>query len=56
MAASSGDKFWYARRLAAALCYVGLVRLDTIQVLPFESKLHEGKAVGGGQAPLPAGF
>src|ERR1700712_2374656 len=38
MAATSGDKFLYTRRLAAALCYVGLVRLDTIQLLPFESQ------------------
>src|SRR5208283_156881 len=37
MAAGNAQKFLYARRLAAALCYVGLVRLDTIQVLPFES-------------------
>jgi uncharacterized protein (DUF58 family) len=49
MAAGSAQKFLYARRLAAALCYVGLVRLDTIQVLPFESKLHEGKSAGGGR-------
>ena len=39
----------YARRLAAALCYVGLVRLDTIQVLPFASRLREGKSAGGGR-------
>src|ERR1700746_1145461 len=35
MAAGSGEKFLFTKRLAAALCYVGLVRLDTIQVLPF---------------------
>ncbi len=45
--ASAGDKFTYARRLAAALCYVGLVRLDTIHVLPFAARLHEGKTSGG---------
>lgn len=49
MAAGSEDKFLYARRLAAALLYVGLVRLDTIQILPFETHLHEGKAAGGGR-------
>ncbi len=49
MVATSPDKFLYARRLAAALCYVGLVRLDTIQVLPFESRLREGKTAGGGR-------
>ena len=38
------------KQLAAALCYVGLVRLDTIQVLPFGAKhLHEGKSAGGGR-------
>ncbi len=49
MAADSGAKFLFARRLAAALCYVGLVRLDTIQVLPFASHLREGKSSGGGR-------
>jgi uncharacterized protein (DUF58 family) len=49
MAAGSGEKFLFARRLAAALCYVGLVRLDTIQILPFSSKLREGKSSGGGR-------
>jgi uncharacterized protein (DUF58 family) len=47
--AESAVKFDYARRLAAALCYVGLVRLDTIEVLPFGSELHEGKTCGGGR-------
>jgi uncharacterized protein (DUF58 family) len=47
--ASTEEKFLCARRLAAALCYVGLVRLDTIQLLPFESGLREGKSVGGGR-------
>jgi uncharacterized protein (DUF58 family) len=58
MAAGSGEKFDYARRLAASLCYVGLVRLDTIEVLPFASMLQEGKLCGGGRhqfKPL-AGF
>jgi len=49
MAAGNGEKFKFARQLAAALCYVGLVRLDTIQVLPFASRLHEGKSSGGGR-------
>ncbi|MES1260349.1 MAG: DUF58 domain-containing protein, partial [Acidobacteriota bacterium] len=42
-------KFDYARQLAAALCYVGLVRLDTIEVLPFSGAIHEGKTCGGGR-------
>jgi uncharacterized protein (DUF58 family) len=49
MAAGSGEKFLFAKRLAAALCYVGLVRLDTIQILPFASHLREGKSSGGGR-------
>ena len=49
MAAVSGEKFLFAKRLAAALCYVGLVRLDTIQVLPFSTHLREGKTSGGGR-------
>ena len=34
------SKLEYARRLAAALCYVGLVRLDTICIQPFASSLQ----------------
>ena len=49
MAAGSREKFDYAMRLAASLCYVGLVRLDTIEVLPFATDLHEGKTCGGGR-------
>lgn len=49
MSAGSEEKFTFARRLAAALCYVGLVRLDTIQILPFSSNLREGKSSGGGR-------
>ncbi|HKD04972.1 MAG TPA: DUF58 domain-containing protein [Bryobacteraceae bacterium] len=49
MAAGGREKFDYALRLAAALCYVGLVRLDTIEVLPFADVLHEGKICGGGR-------
>src|SRR6266498_2258722 len=32
-------KFDYARRLAGALCYVGLVRLDAMEILPFSERL-----------------
>jgi hypothetical protein len=49
MAAGSAEKFLFAKRLAASLCYVGLVRLDTIQILPFSSHLREGKKSGGGR-------
>ena len=33
------SKFDYARKLAASLCYVGLVRLETICLNPFSDKL-----------------
>mgnify|MGYP003331279654 CR=1 FL=1 len=49
MLADGGQKFDFARKIAASLCYVGLVRLDTIEVLPFAEDLHEGKACGGGR-------
>jgi uncharacterized protein (DUF58 family) len=49
MAAGDGSKFNYARKLAAALVYVGLVRHDMISVYPFASHLKEGKKTGGGR-------
>src|SRR5262249_32554592 len=39
MLAYGGAKFEYARKLAAALCYIGLVRLDTMEVHGFTSRL-----------------
>ena len=41
MSAGSDQKFEYARKLAAALCYVALVRLDTICIQPFGEGLGE---------------
>jgi uncharacterized protein (DUF58 family) len=43
------NKFLYARRLAAALCYVGLVRLDNIHIHPFREKLEDGFVCSGGR-------
>lgn len=42
-------KFDFARRLAAALTYVGLVRLDTICLQPFRSQLEETCVATGGR-------
>lgn len=42
-------KFDYARKLAAALCYVGLVRLDTICLQPFGAGLGDAFLCGGGR-------
>jgi len=47
----TGDvgKFDYVRRLAAALCYIGLVRLDTICIQPFAEGLGDSFLCGGGR-------
>jgi len=42
-------KFDYARKLAAALCYVGLVRLDSICLQPFAANLQDAFTAGGGR-------
>ena len=49
MRSETGFKFDYARKLAASLCYVGLVRLDTIALQPFSARLEEGLQCGGGR-------
>ena len=43
------NKFDYARRLAAAFSYVGLVRLDTIVLHPFAEKLGDPQICSGGR-------
>ncbi|HEY7388040.1 MAG TPA: DUF58 domain-containing protein [Bryobacteraceae bacterium] len=65
MTAHSGLKIDYARKLAAALCYVGLVRLDSIELHGFSDRLsnrlfstggrHRISAVMEGIAAMPAG-
>ena len=42
-------KFDYARKLAAALCYVALVRLDSICLQPFAENLGDPFKLGGGR-------
>jgi uncharacterized protein (DUF58 family) len=53
MAAPAGpgetSKFDYARRLAAALVYVGLVRHDSIVLQPFHERLDEAFLASGGR-------
>ena len=52
MAAGSSPadaKFTYACRMAAALCYVGLVRLETIVLQPFSDGLQESFRADGGR-------
>ncbi|MBV9613043.1 MAG: DUF58 domain-containing protein, partial [Acidobacteriaceae bacterium] len=48
-AAGDLNKFDYARKLAAALVYVGLVRLDSILLQPFSTRLHDPFLASGGR-------
>lgn len=43
------SKFDYARKLAAAIAFVGLVRLDTLTLQPFASQLGDSLTLGGGR-------
>jgi len=49
---SYASKFDVARKIAASLCYIGLVRLDMIALQPFSSDLGEGIIGGGGRHRL----
>src|ERR1700691_185826 len=49
MTTGASPKFDYARKLAAALCYVGLVRLDAICLQPFGERLGDAFLCGGGR-------
>jgi uncharacterized protein (DUF58 family) len=49
MISGNGSKFEVARKIAASLCYIGLVRLDMIALQPFSSDLGEGIVAGGGR-------
>jgi len=53
MTAHGGGKFDYARKLAAALCYVGLVRLDSIEVHGFSNRLAQRIFSSGGRHRFP---
>jgi uncharacterized protein (DUF58 family) len=49
MSTGAVSKFDYARKLAAALCYVGLVRLETITLQPFSTALGDHLVCAGGR-------
>jgi uncharacterized protein (DUF58 family) len=49
MQTGSPSKFLYAKKLAAAMSYVGLVRLDTICLQPFADHLYDSFLCGGGR-------
>jgi len=53
MTANGGQKFDYARKLAASLCYVGLVRLDSIEVHGFSNSLTRRIYSSGGRHRFP---
>src|SRR5437016_13138322 len=52
MLTHGGAKFDYARQLAGALCYVGLVRLDTIEIHGFTNHLSQRIHSSGGRHPF----
>jgi uncharacterized protein (DUF58 family) len=54
MSAHGGAKFEYARKLAAALCYVGLVRLDSIEVHGLTNRLSQRILSTGGRHRIPS--
>jgi uncharacterized protein (DUF58 family) len=47
--AGDANKFDYTRKLAAAMCYVGLVRLDAVCLQPFSHKLFDAFTASGGR-------
>jgi uncharacterized protein (DUF58 family) len=49
MAIGNPSKFHYLQRMVAALSYVGVLRLETIALLPFSDRIHEDFVVGGGR-------
>src|SRR6476620_820079 len=49
MGTGATPKFDYARKLAAALCYVGLVRVENISIHPFNDVLAEPFRCSGGR-------
>ncbi len=54
MTAHGGGKVEYARKLAAALCYVGLVRLDSIEIHGFSNRLLQRVHSTGGRHRVSA--
>src|SRR6185436_10510911 len=49
MTAHAGQKLEYAKKLAASLCYVGLVRLDSIEIHGFSNRLAQRIFSTGGR-------
>src|SRR5215831_12888263 len=53
MGAHGGQKFDYARKLAGALCYIGLVRLDNLEIHGFSDRLMQRIFATGGRHRFP---
>jgi uncharacterized protein (DUF58 family) len=49
---AGGGKFDQARRLAAALCYVGLAHLDRVTIVPFGAGLGQERMPGRGKGRI----
>jgi len=49
MTTGGGEKLTYAKRLAAALSYVALVRLDSVSLIPFSNRLGQHMVCSGGR-------
>jgi len=49
---ASHGKFDQARRVAAALCYIGLVHMDRITILPFGATVEGETAAGRGRSRI----
>ncbi len=47
-----GLKFDQARRIAAALCYIGLAHLDRVTIMPFDSVVREERTPGQGKGRI----
>src|SRR5687767_6449027 len=45
-------KFDQARRIAAALCYIGLAHLDRVTILPFDAELGDETQPGRGKGRI----
>lgn len=45
-------KFDQARRIAAALCYIGLAHLDRVTILPFDQKVGDESVPGRGKGRI----
>lgn len=49
---AAAGKFDQARRLAAALCYIGLAHLDRVRILPFDDELGDEAVPGRGKGHI----